>query len=417
MIIKNPKIVIHTTVAVLLIAAICVGCTFTGADKSEEASDFPEVDMVFSTDSTDLVQIGRDAADFYYGQFMADDIPQYWHITEYETPSCDLMAGDEAEFVVWITSYIGTDGGGFLVGQGIPNDPDDISKGGVCPELGQQFRIKALGDGQYEIVGVGTGGYDQGLAPVDTTVGDAEEIDTTTKVDRTNLDACVSQTILDANAIPQQSGDFATEAHTVLKTVEDGNETTVYAMVLYMEFGYEGEGFSETSSSHMPVAIAFGKNNAGEYELKEYWEPQDGDEYAPSIEAKFPSDIYEEALDTQKYIDAHMQSCYAQTVECGNAQIAGLIETITSSPLENSDFQAYIDEHQMEYQELIYLGEYTLRYCFALFEQGGQTGLKGHIMAAACREILGDAGDIDVPAATGQAWYDALPQSVKDQYR
>lgn len=256
------------------------------------------------------------------------------------------------------------------------------------------------------------------------------------------LNTCVSDAILNVNADLYTDGDFAAEAHTVLKIEEhdnkvyerdedtgtirywieqDGSETTVYAMVLYLKFSSTEDGLSETGGSHVPVAITFVKNDAGGYVLKEYWEPWDGDAYASSIAGKFPSDIYEDALDTQKYIAAHMQSCYAQAIAYSDvdadAVISGLMDTITSSPSEASSPQAYIDAHEMEYRELIYFGEYTLRYCFTLFEQGGQTGLKGHIMAMVCQDILGDAGAADVPAGTGQTWYDALSQSVKDRYR
>ena len=100
--------------------------------------------MVFSSDNNDLEQIGYDAAAFYYSQFMTYDVPQYWHITTYEVLSCKLMAGNEREFAVWITSYLETDGGGFLIGEGIPNDTDDINKGGICPEVGRHFALKLL---------------------------------------------------------------------------------------------------------------------------------------------------------------------------------------------------------------------------------------------------------------------------------
>jgi hypothetical protein len=73
---------------------------------------------------------------------------------------------------------------------------------------------------------------------------------------------------------------------------------------------------------------------------------------------------------------------------------------------------AYIEEHMAEYHQLIYYGAHTLRYCYASFEHGGQTGLDGHIMAAACREILGEE-DIDILAETGQDWYEAFKQHVE----
>ena len=139
------------------------------SSATPEETDFPTIDKVFTSENTNLEQIGSDAATYYYRQFMADDIPQYWHITKYEVLTSELMAGDENEFVVWIESYIETDGAGFLIGEGAPNDSEDLSKGGICPEVGREFRIKALGDGQYEIVSIGTGGGTQDLDPVETT--------------------------------------------------------------------------------------------------------------------------------------------------------------------------------------------------------------------------------------------------------
>jgi len=61
---------------------------------------FPEVTKVFSSDNTDLTQIGRDAATFYYSRFMGNNVPQYWHMTKYEILSCKLVAGGEKELVV-----------------------------------------------------------------------------------------------------------------------------------------------------------------------------------------------------------------------------------------------------------------------------------------------------------------------------
>jgi beta-lactamase regulating signal transducer with metallopeptidase domain len=172
MIVNSPQPLIPAAVAALLIVALGAGCTFTGAGKNAPAAQnaqppaSPAVEMIFSAADTDLEQLGRDAAAFYYTQFMREDVPQYWHLTQYKPLACKLMAGDQAEFAVWATSYLETDGAGFLIGQGIPSDPGDISKGGVCPEVGRQFRIKALGGGKYEIVSIGTGGGDRGLAPV-----------------------------------------------------------------------------------------------------------------------------------------------------------------------------------------------------------------------------------------------------------
>lgn len=64
MIIKNPKTFVPAMATVLLIVAVCVGCTFTGVGKGTQEQDLPAVDMTFSSDNTDLGQLGRDAATF-----------------------------------------------------------------------------------------------------------------------------------------------------------------------------------------------------------------------------------------------------------------------------------------------------------------------------------------------------------------
>ncbi len=236
-------------------------------------------------------------------------------------------------------------------------------------------------------------------------------------LDHTDLDACVKSAILSENANQYHKSNFAAESHVTLKTVENGNMTTVYTMALYQEYEYSGGGFSNTGGSHMPVSITFEKNTAGQYKLIEFWMPKEGSDYASSIKEKFPADICEDALDTQKYIMAQIQACYEQAVAYGkvdaNAVIQKLFETVTATPAQASNPGAYIDAHPIEYRELLYYGKHTLRYCFILFEQGGQTDLNGHIMAAACRSILGDE-NINILADTGQKWYDTFKSNAEN---
>jgi hypothetical protein len=227
---------------------------------------------------------------------------------------------------------------------------------------------------------------------------------------RTDLDASVSNAILEANAEDYRNN-FTTEAHTVLKKMESGNMVTVYVMALYLEFGYSGDALFETGSgSRMPVAITFVKNAAGEYALKEYWVPRDGSLFAPSVKEKFPSDTYEDAIDTQKYILAHMQSCYAQAIRHWDApvdeHITKLVVAICSSPAWASNPRAYIDAHPGEYRKLLYYGDYTLRYTFSKFLEGGQIGLDSHIMLAAMRELLGSEDPGGLVIVTPQDWFD-----------
>jgi hypothetical protein len=72
--------------------------------------------------------------------------------------------------------------------------------------------------------------------------------------------------------------------------------------------------------------------------------------------------------------------------------------------------ESYIEENIEEYRQLLYYGRYTLDYCFNQFEDGGRTGLKGHIMARACAEILADTmSDYpDIIYGNGQERYDKI---------
>lgn len=91
-----------------------------------------------------------------------------------------------------------------------------------------------------------------------------------------------------------------------------------------------------------------------------------------------------------------------------DSKICELLEIIQSSPLHSSNPGDYTDEHKEEYKELLSYGEYTLRYCFGEFMRGGQTDLRGHIMALACVDIMAEWGEgyaIDGIAMTGQDWF------------
>jgi hypothetical protein len=238
--------------------------------------------------------------------------------------------------------------------------------------------------------------------------------------DSDTLEVAVSRAILGRNG-PDYS-DFATESHVVLGTeVSDSADSNasdtviVYAMAMNMEFDYSGGWFDEVGGSHMPVAISFDVSEEGEYDLKEYWVPMDGSGYGPSIKEKFPSGLYENAIDTQKYVYEQIMDCYDDAISNGELsdadvgnRIENLLEIIMSSPAESSIPKVYIDEHPIEYREIVYIGRHALDYCFSEFDNGNGTGLKGNIMASACRDILAVYGEeFNGNFSTGQDWYDA----------
>ncbi len=183
---------------------------------------------------------------------------------------------------------------------------------------------------------------------------------------------------------------------------------TVYGLALHHGYDVVSGNLQEVEGSHTPVAITFNVKN-GKYSLKEYWRPGDGAYYASDIREKFPDEIEDDAMDTQKYILAQIQECRAQAVATNGidtvSTIEQLFEIIESSPATSSRPADYIDAHPIEYRELTYYGSYTLQYVFSKFLEGGQTGLRGHLMRSVLDDLAPEA-QLRLYAETGQEYFD-----------
>lgn len=183
---------------------------------------------------------------------------------------------------------------------------------------------------------------------------------------------------------------------------------TVYGLALHRGYDVVSGNLQEVEGSNTPVAITFNVKN-GKYSLKEYRRPGDGAYYASDIREKFPDEIEDDAMDTQKYILAQIQECRAQAVATNGidtvSTIEQLFEIIESSPATSSRPADYIDAHPIEYRELTYYGSYTLRYVFSKFLEGGQTGLRGHLMRSVLDDLAPEA-QLRLYAETGQEYFD-----------
>lgn len=224
---------------------------------------------------------------------------------------------------------------------------------------------------------------------------------------------------------------FDTEIVSATPTAEGGEPVqyvTVYAMILDQKYDLSSGAVADMGGSHMPAAMTFEVNGAGEYMLTECWFAMDGSYYETSIREKFPDHIEEEALSTQKYILAQKQNCYDQAVQHGNldtaAIVARLLDEILASPglEQESGLALYIQNESITYRELTYYGAYTLKACFQEFLKGGQTDLRGLLMAEVCQDIMagyGDAVFTDYEPANGQEWFDAFMENagnLEEQY-
>lgn len=139
--------------------------------------------------------------------------------------------------------------------------------------------------------------------------------------DTGDLFSAVSAAIIEANSEGVERGGIPTSAYSILKIVHNGDKLTVYAAAMYNEYIYEDGALTLARGSHMPVAITF-HNDKGELTPVEYWVPQDGSEYSPSIRKKFPSDIYDAAMKLHDYADLHERGCYEQALEHVNGGMA-----------------------------------------------------------------------------------------------
>lgn len=120
--------------------------------------------MAFSTGKTDLLKIGEAASDHYYSSFMGEDIPKEYRIISYQLNDILLLAGDKKEFCVQINANYSTTGLYFLAANG---SFKPTATGYEAEGHYSEFRIKSLGNNQYQIVSTGTGGGGQGLLPAD----------------------------------------------------------------------------------------------------------------------------------------------------------------------------------------------------------------------------------------------------------
>ena len=241
------------------------------------------------------------------------------------------------------------------------------------------------------------------------------------------LETAISQAILAHEKGPYSDQYFTCESHvTLAHLTSDGlanddsgwcGQDILYLMVLTQEYEITQDGILHQGGSHMPSKLTFDRYADGTYKLSEYWIPKDGALYESSIKEVFPEFIWEDALDTQKYILPQIQQCYAQAVASAGLDtetiIEGLFAQIAYLPAAPSSPSSYIDAHTLEVRELTYYGDYTLTYIFRHFLTGGETGLNGYLMRHVLDLLIGEEA-IALEAETGQAYFDAWMEQVAE---
>lgn len=251
------------------------------------------------------------------------------------------------------------------------------------------------------------------------------------------LDTAISKAILEHYRSDKPDGLIHVESHVLLANemmcgtpkLGSDNHTekiTAYLLVYHVKYSTYGGKLEEKGGSYIPTAITFKISSTEEYILEEYWEPRDGIYYAEDIRNKFPGVSADDALNDQAYIEELKAQIYSKALTYLNntdsldTRIAELLDEISASPSPASKPDMYLDiyleAHEPEYQELLRYGEYTLHYCFTAFLHGGQTDLRGQIMALACQDIMLDLGEgyaIDQNPVTGQDWFESFLSNAK----
>lgn len=236
--------------------------------------------------------------------------------------------------------------------------------------------------------------------------------------DESPLTQATHNAILEQNKLNNRQNNIAYESHVVLATETDSESITVYAMVLYEEYSLIDGKFDHTKmvgGSHIATALTFDIEANDEYLLREYWEPQPGSYHNADIKSKFPEAVWQDALNTQKYIYLQKQSIYNQIIDDGyinpENMITSIIDEMWKTANTTSDWRL-----QSSRNELTYYGDYMLLYAYDRFLEGNQTDEKGKIMETACRIILNQYNeDIDYLSTTGQDWFDTYLASLQER--
>ncbi len=97
-----------------------------------------------------------------------------------------------------------------------------------------------------------------------------------------------------------------------------------------------------------------------------------------------------------------------------NDEIEKYLESIMSSPNTASNPGVYIKAHPKEYESIILMKDEALNYLLIQFETGNNNDLRGHIMMALCKELLGDKNHVNDESLSPQEWYS---QYSKNRYQ
>lgn len=239
--------------------------------------------------------------------------------------------------------------------------------------------------------------------------------------DNNNLDSLITESILNnekQNHIINNS--YLGENHHIFGTADgdlDGNNSenyiTVYAYAKIVNLTEKNDILTKLSEGAHPCAIVFQKDKNG-YIFDTYWTPREDIEYFQNdINSTFPEDIltaYNEFMsDFQTYnntISSMKQKAYAQVMEKYNLNISLYTDAAFKSfdtPGFSSNPGDYLDKSSDAYTFLMDNKDYTIRYIYSRFLEGGQYDIYGQFYRIVMDDITGEV--LKIAVYSGQEYF------------
>lgn len=103
---------------------------------------------------------------------------------------------------------------------------------------------------------------------------------------------------------------------------------------------------------------------------------------------------------------------YVQDLRPVGAILDGLFQELMEGAPASSNPMDYVEARPEAFARILGYRYSTLAYCYTAFELGGQTGLKGHLMAEACRQITdGKTGENTGSPSYAEGWQDGAGET------
>ncbi len=177
---------------------------------------------------------------------------------------------------------------------------------------------------------------------------------------------------------------------------------TADTLIRYAEFSLDGGMLKEVSGYSTPMRFNFEIDRNGGYTLTEF------SEISKQEYSKISENVHIDTVEMTR-------DCYAQAVEYykinTDAVVEKLLDKIAAAKISSENAVDYLNACPEEYDELIYYGDYTLRYIFSEFLKGGQTDMRGKIMRRIMDYLIGGEA-LKLWTENGQEYFDVWKQKA-----